>query len=72
VSHSDQGVVSEAFPLIQIFKPMIWRVLQADTAKAQGAYEDFLTLWKDADSSAFGSHLVLLPEAIPALLGGSQ
>ena len=24
-------------------------VLQADTAKARAAYQDFLTLWKDAD-----------------------
>jgi hypothetical protein len=24
-------------------------VLQGDTAKAQAAYQDFLTLWKDAD-----------------------
>ncbi len=23
--------------------------LQGDTAKARGAYQDFLTLWKDAD-----------------------
>ena len=25
-------------------------VLQGDTAKARGAYQDFLALWKDADS----------------------
>ena len=24
--------------------------LQGDTARARGAYQDFLTLWKDADS----------------------
>jgi hypothetical protein len=23
--------------------------MQGDTAKARGAYQDFLTLWKDAD-----------------------
>jgi hypothetical protein len=25
-------------------------VLSGDTIKAKGAYQDFLTLWKDADS----------------------
>ena len=25
------------------------RVLQGDTVKARAAYQDFLTLWKDAD-----------------------
>lgn len=26
------------------------RVVAGDTAKAKSAYQDFLTLWKDADS----------------------
>jgi eukaryotic-like serine/threonine-protein kinase len=26
-----------------------WYVLQGDTAKAKAAYQDFLTLWQDAD-----------------------
>jgi eukaryotic-like serine/threonine-protein kinase len=32
--------------------------MQDDTAKAKGAYQDFLTLWKDADP-----HIPVLKEA---------
>jgi len=32
--------------------------MQGDTAKAKAAYQDFLTLWKDADS-----HIPVLKEA---------
>ena len=28
---------------------MLFRSMQGDTAKAKSAYQDFLTLWKDAD-----------------------
>ena len=27
----------------------LWRILEGDKTKAGAAYQDFLTLWKDAD-----------------------
>jgi eukaryotic-like serine/threonine-protein kinase len=47
---ADQGVISN-WPLASLARLQMARayVLQGDMAKANSAYQDFLTLWKDAD-----------------------
>jgi tetratricopeptide (TPR) repeat protein len=45
-----RGIVLN-FPLVALAHLQLGRAyaMQGDTAKARAAYQDFLTLWKDAD-----------------------
>ena len=47
----DHGGIVVNFPLVPLARLGLARAyaLQGDTAKARNAYQDFLTLWKDAD-----------------------
>ena len=47
----DHRVIFGNSPLVALTRLQLARayVMQGDTAKAEGAYKDFLTLWKDAD-----------------------
>ena len=47
----DHRTIVGSFPLASLVHLQLGRAyaMQGDTAKAKAAYQDFLTLWKDAD-----------------------